>query len=78
MPTARRWAIRRLATIALLLLVVATLLSGCAVITRRLAKPQVSTPRQVLLDATFDDGKLDRAMRYPGGVCGSGTPCLND
>ena len=60
-PPATWRAIRRLITVALVLLVVATLLSGCTAVTERLSTPpQVGTPmRQVLLDATFDDGKLD-------------------
>ena len=62
------WAIGRLVTIALVL-VVATMLSGCAVITQRLANPQVSTPpHQVLLDANFNDRKLDRPTCCRGGV----------
>ena len=62
------WAIGRLVTIALVL-VVATMLSGCVVVTRLLANPDVSTPpRQVLLDANFNDWKLDRPTCCRGGV----------
>ena len=52
---------RRLLTIALVL-VVATALTAYIVTTRLSADPEVGAPRRVLLDDTFDDGRLDTAV----------------
>jgi beta-glucanase (GH16 family) len=50
-------------SIPLVLLVLATLLSGCTLITQGATNPQASPPPgNVLLNATFDDGKLDRTI----------------
>ena len=47
----------------LVLLVVTILLGGCTPITDGATNPQASTPPgNVVLNATFDDGKLDRAV----------------
>jgi beta-glucanase (GH16 family) len=46
-----------------LVFLVAAMLSSCTVITERVANPRASTPPgRVLLNATFDDGRLDRAI----------------
>jgi hypothetical protein len=50
------------------LLVVAIMMTGCAVTTWRSADlPGQRAVRQILRDVTGGDGKLDRWMRYPAG-----------
>jgi beta-glucanase (GH16 family) len=56
-------SVRYLVTTALVLMMVTTLLGGCTVITEQVANPRASvSSHKVLLNATFDDGQLDRSI----------------